>query len=136
MWLKCLEKNNKMWISTILLLFLQVELLVEWSNPAILNLRYPYPWGYVSTSKGYTKGQIYWYFFIRGYANTKRLRTPDESGSTARNATAQISTARHFFPKCHLLDTKSINCSTDKSMPYVYHISFLSSWHNFCDSKK
>jgi hypothetical protein len=51
-----------------------------------------------------------------------------ESGSTARNATARISTAQHFFQKCHLLDTKSINCLTDKSMPYVYHISFSSSW--------
>ncbi len=29
-----------------------------------------------------------------------------ESGSTARNATARISTARHFFWKSHLLDSK------------------------------
>ena len=49
-----------------------------------------------------------------------------ESGSTARNASARISTARHFFQKCQLLDTKSVNCSTDKSMPYLYHISFSS----------
>ena len=41
-----------------------------------------------------------------------------ESGSTARNASAQISTAPHFFQKCHLLDTKSVNCSTDKSVPH------------------
>ena len=29
-----------------------------------------------------------------------------ESGSTARNASARISTARQFFQKCHLLDRK------------------------------
>ena len=41
-----------------------------------------------------------------------------------------------LFQKCHLLYTKSVNCPTDKSMPYVYHILCSSSWQNFCDSKK
>ncbi len=51
--------------------------------------------------------------------NMKNASSKYESGSTARNASARISTARDFFQKCHLLDTKSVNCSTDKSMPYA-----------------
>ncbi len=60
------------------------------------------------------------------------LMNHNESGSTAGNASARISSAQHFFLKCHLLDTKSVNCSTDKSMPYVYHILFSSSWWKKC----
>ena len=79
-----------------------------------------------------------------------------ESGSTAQNASARISTVRHFFQKCHLLDTKSVNCSTQKVSTArqtkvcrtcatfcfravdkkVYLLKFLSRWQNYCDSKK
>ncbi len=81
---------------------------------------------------------------------------PDESGSTARNASARILTAQHFFQKCQLLDTKSVNCSTQKVSTAqqtkvcrtcttfcfwaddkkVKLLKILSSWQNFCDSKK
>ena len=37
-----------------------------------------------------------------------------ESGSSARNPFARISIARHFFPKCHLLNSKIVICSTAK----------------------
>ena len=70
-----------------------------------------------------------------------------ESGSTARNASARISTARHFFQKCHLLDKKTSSawqkkvcrtCSTcqfravDKKL---HLLEFSSRWQNVCDSK-
>ena len=50
-----------------------------------------------------------------------------ERGSTTRNASARILNAQHFFQKCHLLDRKSVNFTTSKSMPYVYHILISSS---------
>jgi hypothetical protein len=37
-----------------------------------------------------------------------------ESGSTARNASARISTARQFFQKCHLLDRKTSSARQKK----------------------
>ena len=42
------------------------------------------------------------------------MKRKKESGSTARNATAQISTARHFFQKCHLLDKKTTSAQQKK----------------------
>ncbi len=58
-------------------------------------------------------------FSCRYYVKIEYFNEYFESGSTARNASARISTARHFFWKSHLLDRKM---STAQQKKYAIHV--------------
>ena len=62
-----------------------------------------------------------------------------ESGSTARNPSARILTARH--KKCQLLDRQKYAVRVphfvfEQLIKKVQLLEYLSTWQNFCDSKK
>ena len=80
-----------------------------------------YPNFHINIDVTYTLGFVLTVFLSKDFIKLlfeqycyKTLLNSVKSGSTARNASARISTARHFFQKCHLLDKQTSSARQKK----------------------